>query len=96
MHRDRYFSPNGDGVSDRTRVTFRLDDRAYVSVLVRDRHGKAVRRAALGVLEAGRHVWRWDGRSNAGRVLPDAYYRVILSARRWRTLFASGHDRRGV
>ncbi len=81
VHHDLYFSPNGDGTSDRARVVYRLDHRAYVSVLVRDRHGKAVRRAALGVQEASRQVWRWDGRSNAGRVLPDGYYRLILSAR---------------
>jgi hypothetical protein len=80
VHHDRYFSPNGDGRSDRARVVFRLDRRAFVSVLVRDRQGKAVRRAALGVREARRHVWRWDGRSSSGRVLPDGYYRVILKA----------------
>jgi hypothetical protein len=81
VYRDLYFSPNGDGISDRSRVRFRLEDRAFVSVLVRDRDGRAVRRDALGMLEAHRHVWRWDGRSNAGRVLPDGPYRVILRAR---------------
>src|SRR6188472_343745 len=77
---DAYFSPNGDGTSDRARVVFRLDHPAYVTVLVRDGEGTAVRRAALGVQEARRHVWRWDGRSSAGRVLPDGRYRVILRA----------------
>ena len=61
-------------------MVFRLDHRAYVTVLVRDGEGTAVRRAALGVQEARRHVWRWDGRSSAGRVLPDGRYRVILRA----------------
>jgi hypothetical protein len=46
---DAYFSPNGDGASDRARVVFRLNHRAYVTVLVRDGDGTAVRRAALGV-----------------------------------------------
>jgi hypothetical protein len=77
---DRYFSPNSDGVSDRSRVVFRLAERAYVSVLVRDRDGRAVARRALGVLPARRHVFRWDGRRSSGRVLPDAAYRVILHA----------------
>jgi len=77
---DAYFSPNGDGRSDRARVVFRLDHRAFVSVLVRDRDGTLVRRAGLGVREAGRHGWRWDGRSTDGRVVPDGPYRVILRA----------------
>jgi flagellar hook assembly protein FlgD len=77
---DAYFSPNGDGTSDRARVFFRLSHRSYVTVLVRDANGTAVRRAALGVQEARRHVWRWDGRSSAGGVLPDGRYRVILRA----------------
>jgi hypothetical protein len=78
MHRDLYFSPNGDGAGDRERVVFRLDQRAFVTVLVRDHEGTTVRRAALGVQEDGRHVWRWNGRSNSGRRVPDGYYRVVL------------------
>jgi hypothetical protein len=80
---DRYFSPNADGVSDRSRVAFRPADRAYVSVLVRDRDGRAVARRALGVLPARRHVFGWDGRGSSGRILPDAVYRAsALPSRR--------------
>ena len=42
------------------------------TVLVRDGEGTAVRRAALGVQEARRHVWRWDGRSSAAGCSPTA------------------------
>jgi hypothetical protein len=80
VHRDLYFSPDGDGVSDRSRVQFRLERRAYVTALVRDIHGTTVRRAVLGSLDAGRHVWRWNGRSTTGRQVPDGSYRVILRA----------------
>ena len=79
--RDRYFSPNGDGVSDRATFAVRLDRRAFVSVLVRGRDGRVVRRARLGVLPEGRHQWHWDGRSNAGQVVPDDWYTVVLRAR---------------
>ncbi len=81
VRHDRYFSPDGDGTSDRAHVVYRLAHRAYVSVLVRNSDGKAVNRAALGVQEARKHRWRWDGRSAAGHALPDGSYRVILRAR---------------
>ncbi len=79
VHRDLYFSPNGDGVGDRTRGV-PAGRRAYVSVLVRDNRGTTVRRAVLGSQDEGRHVWRWNGRSTTGRQVPDGSYRVILRA----------------
>lgn len=78
---DKFFSPNGDGVSDRFRVGFRLDHRAYVSVLVRARDGDVVKRESLGVLAAGRHMWRWNGRSSAGHLQPDGPYHAVVRAR---------------
>jgi hypothetical protein len=78
--RDRFLSPNGDNVSDRARFELRLDERAYVSVQVRDREWQVVRRLRLGVLPAGRHVWHWDGRSSSGEVLPDGRYALVLRA----------------
>jgi len=78
---DRFLSPNGDQKSERASFELRLDARAFVSVLVRDRAWRIVRRVQLGVLPAGRHVWHWDGRSNSGKVLPDDRYAVVLRAR---------------
>jgi flagellar hook assembly protein FlgD len=81
VERDRYFSPNDDGVGDRARFEFRLRERAYVSVLVRDTQRHVVTRVRIGVLPAGHHVWRWDGRSNRGVVVPDGRYGVAVHAR---------------
>ena len=78
--RDRFLSPNGDHVSDRARFELRLDERAYVSVQVRDREWQVASRVRLGVLPAGRHVWHWDGRSSSGKVLPDGRYALVLRA----------------
>ena len=48
----------------------------YVTVLVRDGDGTAVRRVrSRESRRRGRHVWRWDGRSRRGRVLPDGRLR---------------------
>lgn len=75
-----YFSPNGDGVVDQNRVVFRLERSASVRVVISDRHGDEVGRERLGVLSAGRHVWRWDGRSSDGSVVPDGVYGVKVRA----------------
>lgn len=66
------FSPNGDGRADRVPVPYRLAERAHVSVLVRPL-GRVI---DLGVREAGRHRWHWDG---AGA--PNGAYRLVVRAR---------------
>jgi flagellar hook assembly protein FlgD len=77
-----YLSPNGDGRADRARVAFRLTEPATVKIRVHTwapRHrvrGPVVKRFA-----AGRHVWRWNGRNDNGRPVPDGRYVVSLTAR---------------
>src|SRR5215218_5880000 len=78
--RDLYFSPNNDGIADRSYVVFRLEHAAYVTALVRGRDGAVVRHVSLGVRPAGRHVWRWDGSWATGEPVPDGSYRLILRA----------------
>lgn len=76
------FSPNRDGRRDTARRTFTLTRPARVVVRVRGA-GRLVRGPVrLGVLKAGRHAWRWDGRGNDGRVVRDGDYRMIFNARR--------------
>ena len=92
--RDRFLSPNGDRVSDRARFELRLDERAYVSVQVRDREWQVASRVRLGVLPAGRHVWHWDGRSSSGTgaarrpLCPGAATHGAVNARAGSTTFA--------
>ena len=77
---DVYFSPNSDGRFDRARFEFSLSKRSAVRVLVRDDRQHLVRGVKLGSLEAGPHVWRWDGASSDGKVLPDGAYGVFVRA----------------
>lgn len=65
------FSPNGDGRADTVPVPFRLAERAHVTVLVRPL-GRVI---DLGVRDAGRHRWHWDG---AGA--PNGAYRLVVRA----------------
>ncbi len=69
-------SPNGDGVKESTRVRFRVSAPADWTVEVRDASGTLVRR----LRGTGDSVdVRWDGRDEAGAVVPDGSY--ALSAR---------------
>lgn len=77
------FSPDGDGVRDRARVRFTLDHAARVVLEIR-RHAWSgpeplVRRERLGLLPAGAHAWRWNGRAD-GETVPDGLYEVTVEA----------------
>ena len=77
-----YLSPNGDGRADKARVAFRLTEPATVKVRV---HTWAPRHRVLGPVvkrfDAGRHVWRWNGRNDNGQPMPDGRYIISLTAR---------------
>jgi hypothetical protein len=77
---DLYFSPDGDGKQDRARFEFSLSRTSAVRVLIRDDRERLVRNERLGSLEPGRHLWRWNGESTAGRVLPDGDYVIVVRA----------------
>ena len=76
-----YLSPNGDGRADRARVAFRLTEPATVKVRVLTRAAHRVRGPMVKRFDAGRHVWRWDGRNDNGQPVPDGQYIVRLTAR---------------
>ena len=76
----RLFSPNGDGSKDRLPVRFTLRERAAVTVQVRAYAGREVRLVRLGALSAGKHAWRWNGRDDAGRPVPNGSYRLRVAA----------------
>src|SRR6185436_20406589 len=76
------FSPNGDGSLDGTTATFRLSRPLEVGVEVRigGAGGFAVRHlAAPTTLPAGEHSVTWDGRGDAGQVVADGRYSVVVS-----------------
>jgi hypothetical protein len=59
---------------------FTLTGAAAVDLVVRGLGGTVVRRVASGdALEAGPHVYIWDGRDDNGRAVPDGTYRLELT-----------------
>lgn len=76
------FSPNGDGRKDRLPVRFRLEEPARVTLVVLDRYEQppVERRTVHLDLPAGRHTWKWNGRDDRGRPVPDGSYRIRLRA----------------
>jgi hypothetical protein len=78
------FSPNNDHVKDVNRFSVELRERAEVSVDVVDASGDAVRRLADDAVVAPQKPLqlRWDGRTDAGRIVPDGRYRVRVTLRR--------------
>ncbi len=77
------FSPNGDGRFDRTKFTFLLKQADTVDVDVLDADGDVVKRLARDRrLRAYRAIdLPWDGRGDAGRLLPDGTYRARVTLR---------------
>ena len=69
-------TPNGDGDSDRARLSWRLERRGRVQVLVRDLDGDTLRRYDLGAETRGRRTWRWNGRVAGGEVARPGTYRL--------------------
>ena len=80
----RVFSPNGDGRADVARFRLRLRKADEVTVTVLDREtDRPVRRLATDrPVPAGRPVeLAWDGRTDARRIAPDAYYKLLITLR---------------
>jgi hypothetical protein len=80
----RSFSPNGDGRFDVALFAFRLRRSDEVTVSIVNRDGDEVHTLVEDVLLPGRsrHRFRWDGRTDAGRVAPDGEYHLRVGLRR--------------
>ncbi len=70
------FSPNHDQRKDVARVRYRLGAPAQVSVEVL-KGRRVIRRSSLGRRAVGQHVFTWNGRSRAGRMMGDSDRYVI-------------------
>ncbi|HEY3268480.1 MAG TPA: beta-galactosidase [Armatimonadota bacterium] len=73
--RPTVFSPNGDGVADRVRLTFIAHDASKPHVRIVAAGGGEVAHPAFQ--RSGGLTWRaeWDGRDSAGKPLPEGEYR---------------------
>lgn len=75
------FSPNGDAKRETAAVRIGLDQNALVTVAILDAGGTPVRSLADAQTAAkGSLSINWDGRNDAGTVLPDGTYTVGLVA----------------
>jgi hypothetical protein len=70
------FTPNGDGVTDLTRLSYRLGAPATVTVDLQADSGTFLAQLFTGSKVAGRHVFAWDGGG-----YPDGRYRLVVTAR---------------
>jgi hypothetical protein len=78
------FSPNGDHVRDVNRFFIELRERSDISVDVVDAEGVAVRRLVDNATVGPEQPLnlQWDGRTDAGKRVPDGRYRVRVTLRR--------------
>jgi hypothetical protein len=70
------FTPNGDGVTDLTRLSYSLGAPATVTVDLQADNGTFLAQLFTGAKPAGRQVFSWDGSG-----YPDGRYRLVVTAR---------------
>jgi hypothetical protein len=70
------FTPNGDGVTDTTKVSYRLGAAATVTVDLQGEDGVLLSQLFVGPQAAGPQVFTWDGGG-----YPDGRYRLVVTAR---------------
>jgi hypothetical protein len=76
---DKVFSPVCQCDSDRARIGFRLRKRDTISLAIVDVEGRIVRRLVDSEqFPPGPVLTRWDGRDEAGRLVPQGVYRPRL------------------
>jgi len=74
------FSPNGDGVRDTAVTAVTVTEAGSIAVRVTNATGTVIR--TFGVVSAaGVTNVSWDGKSNAGSVVPDGTYTIRLTPR---------------
>jgi hypothetical protein len=78
------FSPNGDGINDQGAITYDITNVASpapVRVDVYDLAGQPVRRIYHDADLSGRFSQYWDGRDDAGQLVPPGHYVFTVSLR---------------
>ncbi len=74
------FSPNGDSIADTTALTLVTSEAGFLDLNVASTFGLPVRTSTLP-MKAGRASVTWDGRSDAGSVVPDGTYVLTVTPR---------------
>jgi flagellar hook assembly protein FlgD len=74
------FHPNGDGIDDTLVLTETVTRTAHIDATVANSAGAIVRRYAV-VAENGTTTSDWDGKNDAGSVVPDGRYTLTYTPR---------------
>jgi hypothetical protein len=76
------FSPQGDGVNDRTQIRYTLlrVESADVKVEILDLSGRCIWSEMSIALRSGRHATTWNGRDSAGHVVAPGTYIARITA----------------
>ena len=70
-------TPNGDGINDRMLISYNLVEATggvLIGVEIRDLAGRLVHQVSSEVQQIGRYEQSWDGRDEAGRLVPPGIY----------------------
>lgn len=77
---NKTFSPNADGVKDTVTIPYTLDKAQTVIATIANSSGTVVRTVTLGTNKAaGTYSFVWNGKNDAGTVVPSRDYRVRLA-----------------
>ncbi|HOX57874.1 MAG TPA: CARDB domain-containing protein [Verrucomicrobiota bacterium] len=73
---EEFFSPNGDGVKDRTDLHLEVLEPVHLEIHVQDEAGQVVRTLPRDFLSTGEGWVAWDGLDDQGVVVADGSYTV--------------------
>ena len=79
-------SPNGDGINEITRITFKvadiLSDTLRTTLKIYNQSGNEINILLTDIQTLNPHIFSvlWDGRDNSGNIVPEGRYRVKITA----------------
>ncbi|MCL7488877.1 MAG: Ig-like domain-containing protein [Desulfobulbaceae bacterium] len=72
------FSPNGDGIKDTVGLNYFVHEPVHLELSVHDQAGKVIRTYYQDHALPGGYGIVWDGRDQAGGIVPDGHYTIRI------------------